>query len=212
MQIFNAHTVRYGERIEEATRAIMTMPSAAKAAALGCTQRPDRMGRRRRTTEIVKNATCATESEGDEMSSMTTDQPEKDLYEPVQAFVRRKFDCFATAINVGISHSRIDVVGIRDIGGDLTGRDEVIAVEVKRGTQPFATCAGQTVGYSIFADQCYLAEYRPKKAFTPDEEAIARHLGIGLIRIRNAKQMEVVLTAPTKVAIDRLRTMVCERL
>jgi hypothetical protein len=137
---------------------------------------------------------------------------EKDLYEPVRSFVTKRFGCFATGINVGLRHGRIDVAGLRDTGGDLSGRDELIAVEVKRGTQPFATCAGQTVGYSVFADRCFLAEYRPSKPFSSDEEAIAAHLGIGLIRIRGPRAMDVVLSAPTQTPIDRLRTGLVERL
>lgn len=137
---------------------------------------------------------------------------ERDLYEPVARFVKRTFNCFAIGVNVGLRHGRIDVVGLRDVGGDLAGRDEMIAVEVKRGTQPFATCAGQTLGYSIYAEECYLADYRPTKGFTTDEETIARRLGIGLIRIRSATKMEVVLSAPNQEPIDRLRTSLCEHL
>ncbi len=137
---------------------------------------------------------------------------EKELYPAVEKFVRKEFGCFATAINVGLRLGRIDVVGLRDIGGDLAGRDEMVAIEVKRGTQPFATCAGQTLGYSIFAEQCYLADYRPTHDFNSDEKAIANRLGIGLIRIKSKTTMNVVLSAPTREPIDRLRTQLCERL
>lgn len=137
---------------------------------------------------------------------------EKDLYPAVEKLVKRQFGCFATAVNVGLRHGRIDVAGLRDVGGDLAGRDEMIAVEVKRGTQPFATCAGQTLGYSIYAEQCYLAEYRPNAGFTSDEEAIARRLGIGLIRIRSTSKLEVVLSAPNHEPIERLRNLLNENL
>lgn len=137
---------------------------------------------------------------------------ESALYPGVEKFVKKTFGCYAAGINVGLKMGRIDVVGIRDTGGDHVGRDELIAVEVKRGTQPFATCAGQTVGYSIFAEQCYLAEWRPKNPFTTDEIAIASRLGIGLIQIKSQTNMTVVLSAPTQTPIERLKTQLCDKL
>jgi hypothetical protein len=57
---------------------------------------------------------------------------------------------------------RIDVIGIRDIGGDLSGEVETVAVEVKRGSTPFANACGQTYGYSVYANRVYLADLRDK--------------------------------------------------
>ena len=66
---------------------------------------------------------------------------EKSLYPVVERWLKRHYRCFATGTNTGLRYSRIDVVGIRDVGGDLSGEVESIAVEVKRGTQPFATAS-----------------------------------------------------------------------
>src|SRR5437764_15255149 len=93
---------------------------------------------------------------------------ENTLYPYVERWLKRHFLCFRTAINKGLRHSRIDVVGVRDIGGDLSGDVETIAVEVKRGLFPFATASGQTLGYNVYANRVYLADVRDK-SFTPDE-------------------------------------------
>ncbi len=45
----------------------------------------------------------------------------------------KHFLCFKTGLNTGLKYGRIDVVGVRDIGDDLSGEVEIIAIEVKRG-------------------------------------------------------------------------------
>jgi hypothetical protein len=47
---------------------------------------------------------------------------EFDLYPKVEAWLKHRQRCFATGINTGLKASRIDVVGLRDVGGDLSGR------------------------------------------------------------------------------------------
>jgi hypothetical protein len=56
---------------------------------------------------------------------------EKDLYPLVEKWMKRHFLCFKTAINTGLKYSRVDVLGIRDVGGDLSGEVETIVIEVK---------------------------------------------------------------------------------
>jgi hypothetical protein len=142
-----------------------------------------------------------------------TDGPESDLYLPVQSWMRRHFSCWETRINTGPKVGRIDVVGIRDVGGDLSARSEVIAIEVKAGRQPFATSAGQALGYSVMADRCYLADYRPgRNSFSEDEKLIAARLGVGLIAIRDGGRMTEVSTAPPHEPIEELRLQVIEKL
>ena len=104
--------------------------------------------------------------------------------------MKHHFLCFKTGVDTGSSYGRIDVVGIRDTGGDLAGDVETIAVEVKKTGSPFATASGQTLGYRVYADRIYLAESR-KEPFTPEEIDIASHLGIGLIQIRQGKCSEI---------------------
>lgn len=135
---------------------------------------------------------------------------ESELYPIVERWLRRRYRCFATAINSGIKYSRIDVVGVRDIGGDLSGEVESIAVEVKRGTEPFATASGQALGYSVYVNRVYLADFRDKP-FNLDETAIASHLGIGLIQISGTKCTET-LSSPYYHPLTRLNLSLMERL
>lgn len=138
---------------------------------------------------------------------------EKDLYPHVERWVKHHYKCWATGINTGVRSGRIDVVGVRDVGGDLSGRSEVIAVEVKAGTQVFTTAAGQAHGYSVMADRCYLADKRSGSSpFDPAELRIAEKLGIGLLAIRGNNKTELILSAPPCDPIDELRLQVVEKL
>ena len=128
---------------------------------------------------------------------------EKTLYPCVERWLKKHFKCFQTAITKGLIYSRIDVLGIRDVGGDLSGEVESIAVEVKRGMTPFTNAAGQAVGYRVYANRVYLADDR-EKPFTQVEIDIASNLGIGLILIRDGKCREV-LSSPSYRPIQRLQ-------
>ena len=112
----------------------------------------------------------------------------------VEKWMKKHFQCFQTAKNTGLIHGRIDVVGVRDVGGSFSGEVETISIEVKRGTEAFATSSGQALGYKIYANRVYLADVR-NDSFTNDEIKIANHLGIGLIQIKNGKCNEIV-TSP----------------
>ena len=135
---------------------------------------------------------------------------EATLYPIVARWLKRHFRCFATGINTGLKYSRIDVVGVRDIGGDLSGEAETIVVEVKRGTEPFATASGQALGYQVYANRVYLADYR-NTTFTLEETHIASHLGIGLIHIKGNKCIEV-LSSPYHHPITKLNLALMEKL
>jgi hypothetical protein len=135
---------------------------------------------------------------------------ERTLYPLVARWVRRRFLCFRLEINKGLRYSRIDVLGIRDVGGDFSGEVETLAVEVKRGSTPFTNAAGQTVGYRVYANRVYLADLRDKP-FDPDELMIASSLGIGLIQIKSKKCHEV-LSSPVYQPIPRLQLRLFESL
>lgn len=135
---------------------------------------------------------------------------EAKLYPAVERWMKRHFLCFKTAINKGLSFSRIDVIGLRDMGCDLASDVEAVAIEVKRGKEPFATACGQTLGYRVYVHRVYLADYRDK-SFTPDEISIASNLGIGLIQIRKDKCTEV-LSSPTYRPMPKLYFRLLERL
>ena len=144
-----------------------------------------------------------------EIQSMPT-KLEKTAYPVVEKWMKRHFLCFKTATNTGLRHSRVDVIGVRDIGGDLSGDVETIAIEVKRGLDPFATASGQTLGYNVYANRVYLADRKAKK-FSQDELQIASHLGIGLIRIQDTKCTEV-LSSPFYGPIRRLNLLLLDQL
>ena len=109
---------------------------------------------------------------------------EAKLYPIVERWMKRHFLCFKTAINTGLNFSRIDVIGTRDMGCDLASDVEAIAIEVKRGNEPFAAACGQTLGYCVYAHRVYLADYR-NKPFSPDEISIA-----GRKRVRQIVESE----------------------
>jgi len=135
---------------------------------------------------------------------------ERTLYPVVEGWLKRHFACFRTAVKKGLRHSRIDVVGVRDTGGDLSGEVETIAVEVKRGSFPFANACGQTLGYNVYANRVYLADLR-LTPFTHDEIHIASHLGIGLIQIKRGKCLEVI-SSPVYKPIEKLHLRLLETL
>jgi len=139
---------------------------------------------------------------------MLSQQKESELYPLVERWMRRKFQCFKTVIDKGLKYGRIDVLGVRDVGGDLSGEIETIAIEVKKGSTPFAKASGQTLGYRVYANRVYLADVR-QDSFTTDEIHIASNLGIGLIRLKN-KTCQEVLSSPYYQPITKLNLMLLE--
>lgn len=113
---------------------------------------------------------------------------EASLYQCVEDFLSEAFRCFKTAIKAGTSFIGIaDVVGVRDVGGDVRGDVEVIAVEVKKSTSNFGKILGQALGYSLFAHKCYLAvAFSGNDAFSLEQKELATRLGVGLLEIRKS--------------------------
>ncbi|MFN8415463.1 MAG: hypothetical protein U0U66_03930 [Cytophagaceae bacterium] len=136
---------------------------------------------------------------------------EKSYYPIVAKFLEKKYQCFLTALNTGLKHSRADVIGIRDIGGDLTGEIETIIVEVKRGAEAFATSSGQCFGYTVYANRVFLADKRDE-GFTEEEIQIANHLGIGLIQIDKKNKCSVTLSSPYYKPMTKLNTSLLEKM
>jgi len=135
---------------------------------------------------------------------------EATLYPVVEAWMRKHFQCFKTGVNVGLSYSRVDVLGVRDVGGDLSGEVESICIEVKRGSEPFATASGQALGYQVYANRVYLAAVRAE-GFDRSELDIASHLGIGLVQIKGSQCREV-LSSPYHKPITRMSLQLLERM
>jgi hypothetical protein len=138
---------------------------------------------------------------------------EKDYYGYVEKFLKNRFDCFVTAQNRGTKFGRVDVVGIRDIGGEHKGDTEIIGVEVKGGNQPFNTATGQAYGYSVYADRCYLADVRDgARPFTLEEIDIASKLGVGLLAIRPKGSVTEILTSPKHIPLVHMRVQLINKL
>lgn len=136
---------------------------------------------------------------------------ERELYPVVARWLARTHRCFKTATNVGLRYGRVDVLGVRDVGGSLSGEVELVSIEVKRGTEPFVTAAGQALGYRVYANRVYLAEYRSAR-FGPEEMQVASALGIGLIRLAGRRVVHEELSSPLHAPIGRLRLGILERL
>jgi hypothetical protein len=142
----------------------------------------------------------------------TRRRTEHRLYPVVASYLRRSFECYATGMNRGTRHGRVDVIGVRDTGKDLSGSFEVIGVEVKAGYQPFSTAAGQAYGYSVYANRCYLADSRQgSRPFSLDEIDIASTLGIGLLAISGSRVTQV-LAAPGRLPIQSLQRELLHKL
>ena len=137
---------------------------------------------------------------------------ESDLYEPVEKWTKRHFGCFTTGINKGTDYGRVDVVGLRQVPGDLSADTEFICIEVKRGTQPFLNALGQASAYSIYGDYSYLAEYRPNAPFSEEERVLAERLGIGLIRIDSRFASSLVSTARRCHPVENFRLRIADQL
>jgi len=138
---------------------------------------------------------------------------ESEHYAPIERFLRRRFGCFVTAQDRGTRFGRVDVIGLRDIGGELSGAFEIIAVEVKAGNQPFNTATGQAYGYSVYAERCYLADLRDgTEPFSLDEIDIASRLGVGLLAIRPSGRVADILASPRGAPLVRMRAKIIERL
>ena len=142
---------------------------------------------------------------------MVSNLLEKAYYPIVEKFLTRHYKCFRSATNEGLRHSRADVIGIRDIGGDLTGEIETIIVEVKRGAEGFATASGQAYGYTVYANMVYLADKRSNN-FSQEEIQIASHIGIGLIRIDDKDRCSITLTSPYYKPLTKLNSHLLEKL
>ncbi len=136
---------------------------------------------------------------------------EKTYYPVVSKWLLKKYQCFKVAINTGLKHSRADIIGIRDIGGDLTGEIETIIVEVKRGSEGFATASGQAFGYTVYANRVYLADNKPD-GFSHEEVQIASHLGIGLIAIGKKNRCTEVLSSPYYKPLIKLNIQLLEKM
>jgi hypothetical protein len=120
---------------------------------------------------------------------------ESKLYKTVEQFAKEEFGCQVVKQQIGTRLGKVDVVGFRQIHGDLGTISELIAIEIKEENASFLKAIGQARAYSIYAHKCYLA-YRKRYSnrFTSAEKDIASQLGVGLIEIK-ADQSNVIATS-----------------
>jgi hypothetical protein len=117
------------------------------------------------------------------------------LYKQVAKFAADYFHCHTVKQQIGTKLGRVDVIGLREVPGDLESASEVIAIEVKEETAAFLPALGQTHAYSIYAHHCYLAvKKRRNTKFTTEEIHIATRFGVGLIEIKSS-HCKVILTS-----------------
>lgn len=138
---------------------------------------------------------------------------ESEYYPFVEEFVKNSFSCVATGTNKGyLSLGLIDVAGAYDTGSELHCELEMIIAEVKTSTSSFGKSIGQTLGYSVYAERCYLAvPFVNNAGFTRPQIYMANHLGIGLIRIGTdevgtPRRGEMVLSSKRHVPIASQKT------
>ena len=137
---------------------------------------------------------------------------ERDLYPAVERFAKSTLGCFTTQVDTGTKLGRVDVVGLKDVGGRLDGEGEVVAIEVKRGRSPFLASIGQAAAYSVLADRCYFADIRD--GWTDEEIEVAQELRVGLLTLSGGSRprVRVALNAPRSTSVTSLRAELIERL
>ncbi len=139
---------------------------------------------------------------------------ERQYYEHVEKFLKKSHGCFHTEQTRGLGidgvNGNIDVVGIRHVGGDLTGDIEVISCEVK-DHEPFLKSLGQAHGYSVMAHRCYLAA--PER-FNQHQKDAAEYLGVGLISISgdDRTRCKLVQSAPRRTPMPLMTLELVERM
>jgi len=116
---------------------------------------------------------------------------EETFYPLIEEFLKEKKDCFKTGTKKGPrAMGSVDVIGVRDIGGQYSPFIEVIIVEVKKELWNFGTIIGQALGYSIYGHKCYLAVVfkEGQRGFSEEQKEIASNFGVGLIEIRPSRK------------------------
>ena len=88
---------------------------------------------------------------------MPNGNAERQLYPYVAEFLEGNFGCTSTVKDRGTQNVRFDVLGLRRRGNHYASCTELIAVEVKADGTRFVNYLGQAIGYSLYANEVYLA-------------------------------------------------------
>lgn len=115
---------------------------------------------------------------------MPNGSAEHQLYPYVATFLQDNFGCTSTVQNRGTQDVRFDVLGLRRRGNHFAPCTELLAVEVKAGGTRFVNYLGQAIGYSLYANEIYLAWKKPRgEKITQEEIDISSRFGVGMLHI-----------------------------
>jgi len=118
---------------------------------------------------------------------------ERTLYPLIKRFLQKEVGCFKVDIKKGSQDlGQVDVIGVKSIGKELTNDFEVIVVEVKTDLNRFGIKIGQTLGYSVFANRCYLAVDGLFNTFKEENKDFATQLRVGLIEVGKLNCKEII--------------------
>jgi len=108
-------------------------------------------------------------------------------------FLSKELGCFDYKKEIGTTMGKVDVVGIKELSSDYKSNTELVSVEVKDENARFLNSIGQAFAYSVYTHRCYLAFNKSSKnKFKQEEIDIANQFGVGLIEIRNRKEIKVI--------------------
>ncbi|MBE3135979.1 MAG: hypothetical protein IMZ43_01065 [Thermoplasmata archaeon] len=137
--------------------------------------------------------------------------PEDQYYSSAEKFIKKKYNCIVTGRNKGyLALGLVDVIGAYETRSEYHSDVELIVVEVKTTTSSFGKSLGQSLGYSLFGERCYLVvTFSDNENFSKEQQYMANHLGVGLIRIPvdsifkpKTSQIETVMNSKTHIPIN----------
>jgi len=115
-------------------------------------------------------------------------------------------------IDIGTKSTRLDVVGIKSIGGRNHDDVEIVGIEVKKHARATVKDINQTLGYHRFVNRAYFAS---PGDYHPDVVQEAVRFGIGLLSIEKASKkrpVRIVLTAGMNVPHPEQRANLMKKL
>jgi hypothetical protein len=142
---------------------------------------------------------------------------EADLYPLVRRWLDQQgYDCGDEQTrwweDLGPQRTRLDVIGLKSIGGRHHDDVEIVGVEVKKHEKARVADVNQTLGYRRFVDRAYFAKPGP---YRPELVQEAVRFGIGLLTIdpeNDDDPIKVVLTAAISAPHPEQRAQLLEKM